>query len=80
LLRCFSPNGADCSYALNKAGGRITYRFHARDLHLVIGPATPGGASVKFRVLTDRQPPGGAHGINVDEQGHGTVAEQVSIN
>ena len=62
--------------ALNKAGGRITYRFHARDLHLVMGPVAPGGASVKFRVLIDGQPPGAAHGIDVDEQGHGTVAEQ----
>jgi thioredoxin family protein len=59
-----------------QGGGRITYRFHARDLHLAMGPAAPGGASVKFRVLIDGQPPGGAHGIDVDEQGHGTVAEQ----
>ena len=43
--------------ALNKAGGSITYRFHARDLHLVMGPAVRG-SSVKFRVLIDGQPPG----------------------
>jgi thiol-disulfide isomerase/thioredoxin len=61
--------------ALNKAGGRIAYRFHARDLHLVMGPAAPG-TSVKFRVLIDGQPPGAAHGVDVDEQGNGTVAEQ----
>lgn len=61
--------------ALNKAGGSITYRFHARDLHLVMGPATPG-ISVKFRVRIDGQPPGAAHGGDVDEQGTGTVAEQ----
>ena len=61
--------------ALNKAGGSITYRFHARDLHLVMGPATPG-SSVKFRVLIDGQPPGAAHGVDVDEQGNGTVTEQ----
>ncbi len=60
---------------LNKANGRITYRFHARDLHLVMGPATPG-TSVRFRVLIDGQPPGAAHGIDVDEQGNGTVTEQ----
>ena len=60
---------------LNKAGGRITYRFHARDLHLVMGPAAPG-TSVKFRVLIDGQPPGAAHGVDVDEQGNGTVTEQ----
>ena len=60
---------------LNKANGRIAYRFHARDLHLVMGPAARG-ASVRFRVLIDGQPPGAAHGIDVDEQGNGTVAEQ----
>jgi thiol-disulfide isomerase/thioredoxin len=60
---------------LNKASGRIAYRFHARDLHLVMGPAVRG-ASVRFRVLIDGQPPGAAHGIDVDDQGNGTVAEQ----
>ncbi len=60
---------------LNKANGRIAYRFHARDLHLVMGPAARG-TSVRFRVLIDGQPPGAAHGIDVDEQGNGTVAEQ----
>jgi hypothetical protein len=61
--------------ALNKAGGRIAYRFHARDLHLVMGPAAPG-AAVKFRVLIDGKPPGAAHGTDLDEQGNGTVLEQ----
>jgi len=61
--------------ALNKPSGRIVYRFHARDLHLVMGPAAPG-ASVRFRILIDGQPPGAAHGVDVDEQGDGTVAEQ----
>jgi len=60
---------------LNKANGRIAYRFHARDLHLVMGPAVRG-ASVRFRVLIDGQPPGAAHGIDVDDQGDGTVTEQ----
>jgi thiol-disulfide isomerase/thioredoxin len=60
---------------LNKANGRIAYRFHARDLHLVIGPAARG-TSVRFRVLIDGQPPGAAHGIDVDGQGNGTVTEQ----
>src|SRR6266851_86319 len=60
---------------LNKASGSITYRFHARDLHLVMGPAA-AGTSVRFRVLIDGQPPGAAHGIDVDEQGNGTVTEQ----
>jgi len=60
---------------LNKASGRIAYRFHARDLHLVMGPAAPG-ASVRFRVLIDGEPPGAAHGIDVDAQGDGTASEQ----
>jgi thiol-disulfide isomerase/thioredoxin len=61
--------------ALNKPNGRVAYRFHARDLNIVMGPAAPG-TSVKFRVLIDGQPPGPAHGLDVDEQGHGTVTEQ----
>src|SRR5229473_10627 len=61
--------------ALNTANGRIAYRFHARDLHLVMGPAARGD-SVRFRVLIDGQPPGAAHGIDVDDQGNGTAAEQ----
>jgi len=63
------------SAALNDRNGTIAYRFHARDLHLVMGPATPG-TSVRFRVLIDGQPPGAAHGIDVDEQGTGTLTEQ----
>ena len=61
--------------ALNKPNGRIAYRFHARDLHLIMGPAAPGTA-VKFRVLIDGREPGAAHGVDVDEQGNGTVSEQ----
>jgi thiol-disulfide isomerase/thioredoxin len=61
--------------ALNKSGGRLAYRFHARDLHLVMGPAEPG-ISVRFRVLIDGKPPGAAHGIDVDDQGIGAVTEQ----
>ena len=60
---------------LNKASGRIVYHFHARDLHLVMGPGVQG-TSVRFRVLIDGQPPHAAHGIDVDEQGYGTVREQ----
>jgi thiol-disulfide isomerase/thioredoxin len=62
------------SALLNEAGGRIAYRFHARDLHLVMGPAAHG-TSVRFRVLIDGQPPGAAHGVDVDERGNGTVTE-----
>jgi thiol-disulfide isomerase/thioredoxin len=60
---------------LNKPNGRIAYRFHARDLNLVMGPAAPK-TSVKFRVLIDGQPPGAAHGLDVDEQGYGMVTDQ----
>ena len=65
----------DQGAALNQAEGRIAHRFHARDLHLVMGPAIPGN-SARFRVLIDGQPPGPAHGIDVDEHGNGTVTEQ----
>ena len=61
--------------ALNTANGRIVYRFHARDLHLVMGPAARG-TSVRFRVFLDGQAPGAAHGSDVDDEGHGTVTEQ----
>jgi hypothetical protein len=60
---------------LNEANGHITYRFHARDLHLVMGP-TSRGTSPRFRVLIDGQPPGAAHGVDVDERGNGTLDQQ----
>jgi hypothetical protein len=60
---------------LDEANGTIAYSFHARDLHLVMGPAARG-TSVRFRVLIDGRIPGAAHGIDVDEQGNGTVSEQ----
>jgi len=63
------------SVVLNKANGRIAYRFHARDVNLVMGPAARG-AAVRFRVLIDGKPPGVAHGADVDELGNGTVSEQ----
>ena len=55
--------------------GRMVYRFHARDLHLVMGPPRQG-ASVRFRVAIDGQPPGSAHGADVDAGGNGAVVEQ----
>ena len=54
--------------------GRITCRFHARDLHLVMRPAEPR-KSVRFRVRLDGVSPGVAHGGDVDEQGGGVVRE-----
>jgi thiol-disulfide isomerase/thioredoxin len=61
--------------ALQKPGGRILYLFHGRDLHLVMGPGARG-APARFRVLIDGQPPGAAHGSDVDDQGYGTATEQ----
>src|SRR5262249_13657651 len=60
---------------LNAPNGSIAYRFHARDLHLVMGAKVPGRA-VPFRVLIDGQPPGAAHGVDVDPDGIGEVSEQ----
>jgi thiol-disulfide isomerase/thioredoxin len=60
---------------LNEASGRIAIRFHARDVNLVMGPAARG-AAIPFRVLIDGQTPAAAHGVDVDEQGNGTVSEQ----
>lgn len=57
---------------LLQAGGRIRYRFHARDLHLVMGPSA-SGQRVRFRVTIDGKPPGAAHGVDVDGQGNGVV-------
>jgi thiol-disulfide isomerase/thioredoxin len=59
--------------ASGKEHGKIIYRFHARDLHLIMGPASPG-TTVRFRVLIDGNPPGEAHGLDVDSNGNGTVS------
>ena len=60
---------------LSRADGRIVFRFHARDVNLVLG-LRARGTSVPFRVLIDGEPPGDAHGLDVDEDGHGTVVQQ----
>lgn len=60
---------------LDGATGRIVYRFHARDLNLVLGPAKDG-KPVRFRVSIDGAPPGAAHGVDVDAKGDGTITEQ----
>lgn len=57
---------------LEAAGGRITFRFHARDLHLVMGPSVDG-KPVRFCVRLDGAPPGGDHGVDTDANGCGTV-------
>ena len=60
--------------ALNRPGGRIAFRFHARDVHLVMRSQTPG-THVPFRVLVDGQPPGVSRGLDVGEDGHGTLVQ-----
>ena len=60
---------------LGKRSGRMAYGFHARDLHLVMGPPQPG-ARVRFQVLIDGQPPGPAAGVDVDALGSGVATEQ----
>jgi len=64
--RASVPRGVD---------SRIAFRFHARDVHLVMGPPARE-APVPFRVLLDGEPPGPAHGLDVDEQGQGTLTRQ----
>jgi len=55
-------------------GAKIGFRFHARDLHLVLGPG--GGKPVRFRVSIDGQPPRGDAGVDAAADGSGTVTEQ----
>jgi hypothetical protein len=59
----------------NHANGRIAYRFQARDLHLVLGPAADG-KPVRFRVLVDGKPPLENHGADTDEEGYGIIEAQ----
>lgn len=57
---------------LQSAGGKIIFHFHARDLHLVLGPGADG-KPVRFRVTIDGQAPGQNHGVDTDAQGNGVV-------
>ena len=59
---------------LQAAGGSLAYRFQARDVNLVLAPPA-SGEPVRFTVELDGQPPGDAHGVDVDDSGDGTVAE-----
>jgi hypothetical protein len=59
---------------LNKKDGGIVYRFHARDLHLVLGPSGP--APVHFRVTIDGAPPKDSHGADIDADGNGIITSQ----
>ncbi|HEV7607834.1 MAG TPA: thioredoxin-like domain-containing protein [Steroidobacteraceae bacterium] len=54
---------------------KVAFRFHARDLHLVMGP-TANGLPIPFRVTLDGKPPGDAHGLDLDEKGRGTIDAQ----
>lgn len=59
--------------ALTGASGAIAFRFHARDLHLVLGA---GNRPVRFRITLDGKPPGAAHGADTDAAGNGTVTRE----
>jgi thiol-disulfide isomerase/thioredoxin len=58
---------------LDRAGGSITCRFHARDAHLVLSPGTR--EPIPFHVLLDGEPPGPSHGVDVDEDGTGLLVD-----
>jgi hypothetical protein len=57
-----------------KPNARVSYRFRARDLHVVMRRAA-GPGSVRFRILVDGKPPGASHGVDTDERGNGTLVE-----
>jgi cytochrome c biogenesis protein CcdA/thiol-disulfide isomerase/thioredoxin len=60
---------------LDEKDGSIVYRFHARDLHLVLGPSTEG-SKIRFRITIDGKAPGDAHGMDTDADGNGEVTTQ----
>ena len=60
---------------LNEADGRLSYRFRARDVHLVMGPAERG-EPFRFRVRIDGDPPSAARGVDLDDRGEGTAANR----
>ena len=78
-LNQWAPSGtwtlAQHAAVLTEAPGRVTFRFQARDVNLVMGPAVRG-VSVPFRVFLDGTAPGDAHGFDVDGRGNGTLADQ----
>jgi thiol-disulfide isomerase/thioredoxin len=58
---------------LDEAGGSIAFRFHARDAHLVLSPGAR--EPIRFRVLLDGADPGPSHGVDVDEEGNGSLSD-----
>jgi hypothetical protein len=62
----------DESAVLESVPGKIVFRFHARDLHLVLGP-TKNGKPIRFTVKLDGTAPGDDHGADTDAAGAGTV-------
>jgi hypothetical protein len=58
---------------LDRAGGAVTYRFAARDAHLVLAHGEP--APIPFRVTLDGEPPGASHGLDVDADGNGVLRD-----
>jgi cytochrome c biogenesis protein CcdA/thiol-disulfide isomerase/thioredoxin len=63
------------SATLKAADGKIDYRFHARDLHLVLGPGADD-KPIHFRVTIDGKPPGDNHGADTDADGNGIIDSQ----
>jgi thiol-disulfide isomerase/thioredoxin len=61
---------------LTGAKGSLAFRFHARDVNVVLGPPARGMMSVPFRVTVDGAPPGDAHGFDTDADGNGIVDRQ----
>ncbi len=66
---------ADENAKLARAGGRIAFRFHARDVNLVLGPSRDG-KPVKYKVTIDGKAPGGDHGVDTTADGTGEVTSQ----
>jgi len=61
------------SVTLAEPNGSITFRYQARDAHLVLSPGAAG--PIPFRVLVDGEPPDLSHGVDVDEEGNGVLED-----
>jgi thiol-disulfide isomerase/thioredoxin len=58
---------------LDEPGSSVSFRFSARDAHLVLSSAGPG--PIPFQVLLDGEVPGSSHGVDVDDRGNGTLTQ-----